>query len=657
MRRAVPIHYLRQNDKVWTPPHVVFYDTETRTLPDTEPEVQALRLWVAELVDRRPTATGKQVSDYANGDTAEDFATQLERWCVGRDTVWVFAHNLSFDLTTTRLPLRLAERGWTVTDLAVGGKSPWVRMAKGGKRVTLVDSWSWLPRALEAVGQAVGVAKPALPAHGDSRGAWVARCEADVTILRTAVCELMDWWDRNSLGRWTITGAGCGWNAMRHIPTPQRILVDPDPAGIGFDRAAVHGGRRGVWRVGEQTHGPFVELDFAAAYPSIAAWLPLPVGRRQRFDSLPVDDVRVDHERFGVLAEVELETDTPRWPVKLDRVNWHPVGRFRTTLAGPEIADARRLGCLRAIGPGYVHQLGWSMAAWARWVLAVQYGAIDDAPAVAQMAAKSWGRSVIGKWAGHSFERTELGPAPTLGWCWEDAYHHDQQVKGGVLDFAGKRWLVTESGEAENSYPAILAWVESHVRMRLSRVIEAIGPGAILQCDTDGLILSERLIGTRAAGGHLVAPDHITGPARTKWVIDCLDPVLAPLTLRLKHTVRHLNIAGPQHLHLDDQRRLSGISGSAELGADGKYRARIWPKLQWQMTHGDARGYVRPMVTSQLAPTYATGWVTNSNRVRPPAAYIDAQGVTRLLPWHRTPGRAAHDQLAGAQHPLLDGLW
>lgn len=657
MRPAVPIHNLRPNHAEWTPPHVVFLDTETRTLPGVEPEVLGLRLWSAKLVDRRPTKAGRQETVAGQGHTAAELVEWLTGAIRGRATVWLYCHNLAFDLTTTRLPLVLALHGWEVAEAAVGGKAPWLRMRNGTRRICMADSWSWLPNALEAIGAAVGIDKPRLPGEADTDEVWFARCAADVEILAAAVLQLMDWWDRNKLGRWTISGAASGWNAYRHTPTPYKVTIDPDPAGIAADRAAVHGGRRGVWRVGTLNAGPFLELDFTAAYPTVAATLPLPTKRSSAFRSLACDDWRLDSDDYDVAAEVELATAVPRWPVKLGDANWYPVGRFRTTLAGPDIREARRLGCLVAIRAGYVHRMGYAMEPWARWCLAVQRGQHPDAPPAARLAAKGWGRTVIGKWAAHAFERVELGPSPVGGWSYEEGWDEATSSRGGMVDIAGRRWWVTSAGDAENAYPAVLAWVEAEVRARLSRTVEAIGAGCVIQADTDGLIIAQRSIGTRAARGHLIAPDGLSGVARTKWVLDQLDPVLAPLSLRIKRSSPHVTVLGPQHLEVGGQRRLSGIPAGATQGEDGRYRGRVWPKLQWQLQHGSSEGYARPMVTARIKGPYATGWVTTRGTVLPPQATITPDGRTVLLPWERTELRPAGARLTEAQHPYLAGLW
>lgn len=652
--KDVPIHYLRANHREWTPKSIIYLDTETRSEARGRDELLTLRLWCARHVQRPGKRRTRPAQGDQGGHTRAELADWVEMACAGRGTTWLFCHNLSFDLTTTRLPNELARRGWEVTDSAIGGKSPWLRMSHGSTRLCMVDSTSWFPTSLADLGELIGLPKPALPAERDSEQAWLARCWADVDILAAAMGSMLDWWDSGELGNWTLSGAGCGWNSYRHMPSPYKVLIDPDDEKVKHDRKAVYGGRRGVWRVGEQNAGPFLELDLVAAYPTVAAHIALPMRRRHTFTALAVDDPLVTSERWGVIADVEINTPVARFPVKLGGATWYPVGTFTTRLAGPDIREARRLGCLVSIGAGAVHQLGHHMASWARWVLETQSGNTPDAPPAAQVAAKHWGRAVIGKWAAHGYEKTEWGPSPFDSWSYQEGFDHATQTRGGVLDLAGRRWWVHSGGVPENAYPAVWAFVEAEIRVRLSRIIEAIGPAAVIQCDTDGLIVAARLIGTRASGGHLIAPTGSSSRARINWVLDNIEPVVSPLSLRLKRSSRSVHIHGPQHLRLDSQRRLSGMPRSATEIEPNVFRAHTWPGLTWQMKNGAPDGYIRPEVTRHMRATYPTGWVTIENRVLPPQTRICTAGTTVLVPWAQTRWAADGHTLTDVQHPYLD---
>jgi len=655
-RRTIPVHYLRPNDQVWTPPAVLSFDTETHPVEHTEPEVLALRLWCTALVDRRPKYPAQTRVWTGQGLTGPDLAKWIDDHSRRHPTLWCYAHNLAFDLTTTRLTTNLHKLGWQVTDFSVTGPAPWFRMVKASRHLTITDSWSWLPKSLEEIGAAVNLAKPDLPADADPEALWLTRCRADTTILALAICGLMDWWDRNELGRWSITGAACGWNAYRHIPAPRKVLVVPDPEGIRFDRLAVRGGRREAFRVGTFRNGPFAELDFLAAHPAVAATLPLPAGRERHFGWLPLDTELIDNDRRGVVARALVATDTPRWPYRAHGTTWWPTGRFWTVLAGPELAEARRLGQLEAIGDGYVHKLGYAMQPWARWVLAVQNGEVDDAPAVARMAAKSWGRSVIGKWASRTHRSIKLGAAPIREWGLEKGWHHDTGTRGAMVDMDGQRWWTTADQEPDNAYPAILAWVESYVRVRLARVLDALGDAAVLQCDTDGLIVSLPLTDTdrwRARrGASLTAPPT----AGLINLLTPLQPLVAPLTIRVKRLHREVTVIGPQHMEMADGHRLAGVRRDAVKVAPGTWQARAWPRLAWQMERGNPQGFVRPLLTSRLVGPYVTRWQLADGTLAPPQARVRGVRDTELVPWSELSPRPTPDLPAADQYGYLSHL-
>jgi hypothetical protein len=590
----------------------MFFDTET-TPEDTEAgELHTLRCWAARL-DVRRTRSGKGLgTDDCYGYSADELADAVETYAEGQRCLWIYAHNLSFDLAVTRLPAVLHARGWTVTGHAVSSDSPWLRMKRGQCVLTFADSWGWLRAPLEHIGADVGYAKPELPGWQDSGRSWLDRCRADVTILALAMLALMAWWDEQELGSWTLTGSAGGWNTWRHRTTCALPLIVPDPDQNAADRAAIYGGRREAFTHGEQAGGPFTLLDFRSAYPSIAAAVPLPAARQGNFDSLPVDSPLVCGDSFGIIAQVTLETETPRWPVRVNGRIAYPVGRFVTTLAGPEIAEARRLGCLRAIGPGYLHKLSPHMQEWARWVLDVTDGDQPGVPRVAVRAVKHWGRAVIGKTAAKGWRTIPVETLGGSGWDYRPAWNAELGAASHLTDVCGQAAETVSCGDGDNAYPAILAWVESWTRLYLSRAIDALGRDRVITCDTDGLIAAD--------------------PAALADVISNAD--MGPLTLRKKGTYTRVEVRGPQHVITPTDTKLAGIPKSAEEGPDGKLHALLWPKLATQMAlrpGGTTAGYLRPKQSYTLANSYVTGWVTEAGWVYPLEATICNAGATHLI--------------------------
>lgn len=690
----VSVHYLASNDSTWTPPAVITLDTETRIV-QTYPEVQELRCWHVR-ADYRLGARrlpGEHVE--GGGLTAEDLARRVDKWARKWDQTWLYCHNLNFDLAVTKLPLALSGRGWTTTDMAVDGASPWMVLEHERGKLIITDSHAIWPVPLSELSHATGITKPPLP-EGDDDATWAARCAADTLILHTALLTAMDWHDANQLGRWAMTGAAIGWNTMRHLqqartskrartarqklglpgvdPAAQPIVIDPDTDSLTHDRKAIYGGRRQTWRHGRLPAGQYAEVDFERAYQTIMAHCALPRKRGRWFDALPLDSRLIDDpcHQWGIIAECEIDTDQPRWPCRVpvsaaalppgtqqDRTGmpatsktrvFYPVGRFRTTLAGPDIAEARRLGCLRSVHRGQVHQLGRAIAPWAEWSLAAQDD--PDTPGVVRLALKHQGRAVAGKWAQKSWTKTILGLSTTYGWSYSDAWVNGSDVRGAIIDMAGTKFLSVPDKDGDNAYPAILAWIESYTRVALGRAIERLGASAVVQCDTDGLIVDTapfiRLdpIGEAASAGFL---PHAGGLTAT---LASLFEHTVPLRLRAKTLYRNLEIIGPQHLTLDGRKRWSGVPCSAQRQADGSYSAWTWPKLAWQMTNGDTRGYTRIVQTYRLANSYAPGWLLSDGTVAAPEARQGDGGQPELVPYSES-RYASRPALPAAQQPAI----
>lgn len=690
-----PAHYLPSNDSTWTPPAVLTLDTETQVI-QTYPEVQELRCWHVR-ADYRAGARrlpGEHVE--GSGTNAVDLTQRVSKWASRWAETWIYAHNLNFDLIVTKLPLLLADRGWATQDMAIDGASPWMVLTNDNRKLVIADSHAIWPVKLEELAEATGITKPPLP-EGDDYDTWVARCAADTLILHTALLDAMAYHDRHQLGRWALTGAAIGWNTMRHLqgartskkaratrqamglpgvdPAAQPIVIDPDPDGLEHDRLAIYGGRRQTWRHGTLPPGRYVEIDFERAYQTVMASYPLPRRRGRWFDSLPVDSRLVDDpcHQWGIVAAVELETSSPRWPCRVpvsaaaldpgaehDQTGmpadpktrvFYPVGRFWTVLAGPDIAEARRLGCLRAIGRGQVHQLGWAIKPWAQWSMTAQ----DDpsTPAVVRLALKHQGRAVAGKWAARSWTKTIIGLSTTYGWSYQDAYDNTSGTRGAIIDIAGTKFLSVPDKDAANAYPAVLAWIESYTRVALGRAIDTLGASRMVQCDTDGLILDIAPQRPAATPTDITVAGCWTGHGDVTVPLEAANEQTRPLRLRAKTQYRTLEVTGPQHLTLDGSKRWSGVPGSASRQPDGSYSAWTWPKLAWQMTHGDTRGYTRVVQTYRLAASYAPGWLLADGTVAAVEVTSGPDRTPRIVPYSESRYAQPGTQLAAHQPATL----
>lgn len=653
MPRQVSTHWLRENAQERSPRRLLVIDTETLPGQGDDRDRHQLRLWSARLVRRRGIDPGRPRAEDYRGRTAGELADLVTRLARSDAALWIVAHNLNYDLAVTALPVELTERGWRITDGALTTDSPWCRMALRSRRLTIIDSWSWLPAGLEHIGQLVNLPKLELPDWEDEDADWWARCDRDVAITAKAMLALMDWWDEGRYGNWSVTGPATGWSSYRHRKPRPRVLVQPDPEARALEARAVTGGRRQVLQVGDLPPGVYADLDVATAHLTVMSERVLPYRRLRHFDRLDTEDPRLRSRLIDVLAECEVETLEPRYPWDSGKGVFYPVGRFRTVLAGPELREAHARGELRSIGAGWTYGMGDHMTSWARWLAHLLDTGSPDVPKVVRLMAKHWSRCVPGKWAGHTSEVLSRVPDPRPGWGVERGFVADGRRRADFLRVGGEVWTIARDEWADDAFPAILAWIQSYTRVTLGRLIDHLGPAA-LTMNTDGT-----LVDVTAA---LVASGH--DPARVRWgptrqlqlldlLLDTWAPELAPFTVRIKEAWSAVSVISPQHLILDGERRLAGIPRKAVRLDRGRFRFEQWPKLRVQLAQPAPIGYRVLTAERNLSTIAPTGWLYRDGRVAPVALWPDRDGATQLQP--PTIGQRLGDSLAPIeqQHQVL----
>lgn len=653
---GTPTHWLRGNESEWTPGRVIFLDTETRAVRDDGRETLGMRLWVGSVVDRRGGSVGVRGVRSEHGTDRRSLARWVDSATVGAQTTWLYCHNLGFDLTVSRLPDQLHRLGWRMSQWTFAGRNVGGRMAKRTKRLTLADSVSLLPHSLDEVGRRLGRLKQPLPAPDAPDEVWLEYCSNDVLILAEGVLTLMDWWDREQLGHWTGSGPGCGWNALRHRQAGKAILVDTEPAGVAADRQAIRGGRRDVTRVGEMGGGPFALVDFQNAYLTVAATQLLPRARRGFVDDIGAALARPTAQRLGAVAECEIECDEPLYPLRTSNGVFYPTGRFKTVLCSPEIEHAKAAGHLVKVGAGWVHDMGYPLQAWGEWCLKLLDPADDQTPPVVKMMVKQWGRSVIGKFAARSSSRTDRGPALWPGWHLERGTSGPDHVPAADVHIGGRHWWYTFDQDGDNAYPAMLAWVESYVRVALGRMLALLGEELWVCCDTDGAVLDL----TRARSWlsrQSVGLGRIRGPITVaEAVCEQLAPVTWPLVPRVKLISETLTVNGPQHYAYDQGEKAAGRPGKLEKDEDGHLRMWRWPRVAWQMAEGSTDGFVRVEATWTPPGQLAHRWVLRDGSTVPVRARISAGGATEIVPWDGMVESMGELQPASVQAPAMKGL-
>lgn len=586
-----------------------------------------------------------------------ELCRQIDAWCKGRETIWLYAHNLGYDLTTTQLVENLCLGGWTVDRCSTLPEYLFVFMSNGGKRLTLTDSHHMLPTSLLNIGNMLGTHKLPMPKQDAPDTEWFTYCGRDVDVLSSAMLMLMDHWDAYSLGNWSISGASCGFHAMRHMMPPKSMVLIDDQEGSANERAAIYGGRRYCWRHGEQPPGRYSELDFVQAHATVAANYRMPVKRGTWFPSLPLDHKAIDGPLAIIIAEVEIETNVPRFPCRVDGRVWYPVGRFKTVLASPEIAWARELGCLKSIGRGQYHYLSGALQPFFSRVLEVSAASDETYHPLVKAMWKHWGRSVVGKFAQRGYKVTDTNMLTDKAWFYEKATDYNTGKQYWLVHYCGRIHEARESGDGASAYPAVLALVESYERVAIGKAAEMLGPDIIVQCDTDGLWADMATLEAGHAANLGFRLADVDRRARVDLAIDVIGQQTGALRLREKHSVNSMAVWGPQNYEAGKHSRQSGRPARLTEVQDGIWAGDIFPAISHQMRVSEPGVFRTELVSWTRPACVIPAWVLADGRTGPVQVQAGPGGTQELAPFASTRLAARGATLGQVQHPALDGLW
>lgn len=673
--RSVPRHYVRPNTRRSRVVRLVTIDTETHQHIVHGYRQHTMRCWVARMDDRPAKHAPLTSCIYSYGTDADSLADQIAQWTKHDQTVWVYAHNLNFDAAIADLPGSLLRLGWELTGSHITESPIWFRLRKGRRRLILTDSYSLLQCSLASIADDMGCAKEPLPDNDcDDMAQWWARCETDVTILANALLRCMRWWDDNQLGRWSMTGSGCGWSAFRTHFITANILIDIDESAMNFERRAVYGGRREAFRLGDFKGGHFIDIDFRAAYPSIAAEYDVPVARLDSFDSMTQERHATRPKGTGIIAECVVSTKEPVVPCRYGDTIFYPVGTFRTILASPEIDLVQQTGGYVAIGRGQRYRLGPAMRTWGHWIRSLLAPNRTDLDPVVRRMVKHWSRATIGRWTMQLARRVDLDGFPTDGQLvtraeWVEYHERDKyivdgithhragavpakRVKGWHIVFGDKYYALKQDVQPDNGFPAIWVWVESWCRVLLWQTMSAAAAGTVWQCDTDGVLMGT----TRSAPERL--PGHIsdaTGSDRGRWIgtgRPLLPPTIGGLDWTVKGTYNRARVLGPQHVILGSSRRLPGVPADAVEVQPMTFHAWTWPGFLTQLEQSTPGVFRQLPMLLKVGAGLNPRWTLTSGRTLPVTMAVRDGGNVILPPPART-ATGARVLLADDQHAVL----
>lgn len=531
---------IKLNHSNATPRFIISFDCET--LPEPGPTKRKsshhFRLATTTEVelrkDRPETRRRNQFTDPEK--LWEHIASRTSR----QYTTWLIGHNVLFDLVVSGFPGQLLTSkfyiDWPrskrqrenneVDDPHTVGlcciESPptiiALRCNRTGGRIVIVDSLNWFPVPLSEMGDNLGLEKLPFPSFEAPDSEWFTYCQRDSDIVLETFVGLIRWVKEGDYGMFRYTGSSQAMAAYRHRFMRQQILVHDNPPAKHLERMSYCGGRTEVFRKGSFNCRVY-QLDINSLFPSI-----------MQSGVFPFVLDRSDNERVlaanlpdicwaDSVAEVELQTMEPIFPLRRDGVTIYPIGKFVTTLCGHELHYAHSHGYIRRCGKWNEYRCGDLFSLWVDelWALRQQYKAAGND--LYDQFAKRMLNSLYGKFGqrapGWINKPGDISALPWSRWI------KSGKLPNEVIQCRSIGWTVqeqTDREEIEGSFVAISSFVTSAARMKMNSIRWTAGQREVFYQGVDSVIVTEAGFARLAAAGMI--GDNELGKLRLQCEVD-----------------------------------------------------------------------------------------------------------------------------------------
>ena len=273
-------------------------------------------------------------------------------------------------------------------------------------------------------------------------------------------------------------------------------------------------------------------------------------------ETTPADLIALARDA-GVIARVRVDAPEAEWPLReRDRTTW-PVGRFTTTLAGPDLIALAEVGKIVKVYEYAYYNLGRPFAECMSRLLRERADADARGDRDASAFAKLLANSVGGKLAQRRGAWVRASRLDEPG-----RWGEEQDLIVGKNGPRRTRWLLGaawqwEEGEvAPGPHTSAFAYLTAYGRMLMRSIRRALPPRTVVSQDTDGLWLTQEGLDA------LASLDYPAG--------------CGPGSLRVTRSVEWGIWYGPRHYCAGGEWTLSGYADAVvdRTGTRVKYRTR-----------------------------------------------------------------------------------
>jgi hypothetical protein len=589
-------HILSPNKSNTTPVHCIFFDTETNYKVNSEGQIEhTLKLGCAIYKRFEPDLSirSRRVCYFT---TTREFYEFVMSYAKGSKKLYLFAHNVFFDLWITKFYLNAFKNGWQSLIPFYKGMTYIDRLKKKSKRIQIINVGNYFQTTVKKMGELVGLPKKEVDFKNVSNLQLLQYCRRDVEIIEKVMTGWFEFIRRYDLGKYAYTLPGQAFNAYRHRFMPVKIHLHRKDQPETLEKEAYYGGRCECFYIGKVNSDQIYKLDINSMYPSVMIDNDYPIRFMYNKEDPTIRKLKIACQKYCVIAKVEIKTDKPAYPYKMNNKLVFPIGQFTTTLCTPELKYALNHKHIIEVYQIALYNKAQIFNEYVHFFYNLRNKFKTEDNNIYQFIAKKFLNSLYGKFGQKERLSETIDYSDCLQVSSEYFYNVDTNEKGRRIIFGGKQKTITITEHASrNALTAIAAHVTSYARLKLQKVIDMIPENSYFYCDTDSLFINTKALN--------ILKNEINQTELGKW--------------KIEDVTDKLIIRGLKDYTFGSNKKVKGITKDAIKLDKNKYEINTWPGFPLVFTRKLDEPYIVKPVIKTLLQEYTKGIKTVKGKVKP----------------------------------------
>lgn len=607
---------LRRNHSKKIPTRCLYMDVETKHIVDGEYERHRLKLGWTCYVRYNQNLTVSREHWYEWKQTYP-LNTYIMSQAPINTHLWLFGHNIFFDLQSSDFFHYFTKWGWELDFYYEQGltyilvikhktlkSEEELKRMKGKvtnytkykwRHISIISTTNYYSTSLRKIGNMLGFEKGEVDFETATDEELSKYCKRDVDITRKAMEYYYEFIKKHDLGKFSFTKSSQSFRAYRHRFMKTNIYFHDSKEARKLERDAYYGGRTECFRVGNIKGGPFLTLDVNSMYPHVMRFNPMPIQLLKYTESPSIRNLDITLKKFAVVAEVEVDTDTPLYPYRHNNKLIFPVGRFRTNLCTIGLREAIARGHLVDVHRMAIYRKAVIFQEFVDYLYELKLKYKKEDNIIMTTLTKYILNSLYGKWGQRKPVLKESKEITFDGYYRQITYIFPEGLQGIEYKMFNKHIWQVGIEDSPNSFTAISAHITEAARFLLWNIIEDIGVDKVFYCDTDSIKIRKKDL------KYLDYPLHDTNLG----------------ALKVEEETNKLFILGPKSYITEKQRKIKGVPMKARKVGKFKYRYTEFLRQASHMEKQVTRYYLIKHTVKKASPGYDKGTVNRDGTITP----------------------------------------